>query len=96
MIRKFIATAAAVTVLGCVAAYGAQGTEPAFDGESCFILREYGDTMALFEDGAEEPLAIYSTPITRINPADAALLADGIRLKSMSEVARLLEDLEVE
>lgn len=96
MFKKFISTAAAVTVLGCSAAYGTIAAEPSFSGEQCFILREYGNTMALFEEGAEEPLAVYSTPITQINPADAALLVDGIRLKSMSEVARLLEDLEVE
>ena len=96
MFKKFISAAAAVTVLGYAAAYGTMAAEPSFSGEQCFILREYGDTMALFEEGAEEPLAIYSTPITQINPADAALLVDGIRLKSMSEVARLLEDLEVE
>lgn len=94
--KKLISAAAAVTILGCAAAYGAKGTEPSFDAESCFILREYGSTMALFEDGAEEPIAVYSTPISQINPADAALLTEGIRLKSMSEVARLLEDLDVE
>ncbi|MDE7194107.1 MAG: hypothetical protein K2O14_09080 [Oscillospiraceae bacterium] len=96
MLKKFISAAAAVAVLGCAAAYGAHGTEPSFADESCFILREYGDTMALFEEGEDAPIAVYSTPITQINPADAALLADGIRLKTMSEVARLLEDLEVE
>ena len=95
MFKKFISTAAAVTVLGCAAAYGSYGTEPDFSEESCFILREYGDTMALFEEGADAPIAVYSTPITQINPADAALLADGIRLKTMSEVARLLEDVDV-
>jgi hypothetical protein len=30
-----------------------------------------------------------------INPADAAKLAEGIRLRGISEVNRLLEDLEI-
>lgn len=50
---------------------------------------------ALFRDGEEEPLEVYSTPMEEINPADAAKLAEGIRLRGISEVNRLLEDLEI-
>lgn len=63
---------------------------------SCYILREYNGVTALFKDGADEPLAVYSTPIEEINPADAAHLTEGIRLRGLTEVNRLLEDLGIE
>lgn len=63
---------------------------------SCYTLREYNGSVALFADGSSEPLAQYTTPISEVNLADAALLKDGIRLRGLSEVNRLLEDLDIE
>ncbi len=63
---------------------------------SCYIVKEYNGSIALFKEGEAEPLAVYSTPMSEINSADAALLRSGIRLRGMSEVSRLLEDLDVE
>lgn len=63
---------------------------------SCYILKEYNGKPALFRDGEAEPVAVYSTPIDEINPSDAAMLIEGIRLRGLSEVSRLLEDLEIE
>ncbi len=62
----------------------------------CFVLREFGDKIALFEEGVEEPLAVYNTSPDDLYPADAALLREGIRLQSRAEVSRLLEDLDLE
>ena len=62
---------------------------------SCYILKEYNGTPALFRDGEEEPVAVYSTPMEDINPADAEKLVEGIRMRGISEVNRLLEDLEI-
>lgn len=62
----------------------------------CFVLREYNGKIALMEEGSEEPLAVYKTPISALYPADAALLREGIRLKSRAEVSRLIEDLDLE
>ena len=53
-------------------------------------------TEALFSDDGTEPIAQYSTPIADVNPADAALLKEGIRLRGLTEVSRLLEDLDIE
>ncbi len=64
--------------------------------ENCFVVKEYNGKIALFSEIETDPIAVYSTPIDYINPTDAELLTDGIRLKSMDEVARLLEDLDVE
>ena len=74
----------------------AQVREELYDTARYYIIKEYEGKVALFEEGATEPSAVYSTTIGMINPADVALLKDGIRLRGMAEVARLLEDLDVE
>lgn len=66
------------------------------DELSCYIIKEYDGKVALFREGQDEPAAVYSTPIGQINPADAELLKKGIRIRGMTEAARLLEDLDVE
>lgn len=62
----------------------------------CFVLREYNGRIMLFEEGVDEPLAIYKTPIDSLYPADAKLLKEGIRLNNRAELMRLVEDLELE
>ncbi len=62
----------------------------------CFVLREYEGKIALMEEGCDEPLAVYKTPISSLYPADAELLKEGIRLKNRAEVSRLVEDLSLE
>ncbi len=62
----------------------------------CFVLREYDGRIALMEEGVDEPLAIYKTPISSLYPADAQLLKSGIRLESCTELSQLIEDLELE
>ena len=62
----------------------------------CFVLREYNGKIALFEEGNDEPLAVYKTSVDELFPADAELLREGIRLKNRAEVARLVEDLDLE
>lgn len=61
-----------------------------------YVLREYNKSAALFEDGKPEPIAVYSTPLSTLNAADAELIKEGIRLRGMDEVSRLLEDLDIE
>ena len=61
-----------------------------------YELREYNGNIALFKDGCEEPEAVFSTPLDSLNPADAALISEGIRLHGISDVSRLIEDLELE
>lgn len=63
---------------------------------TCYVIGEYDGKVALFREGEEQPAAVYSTPITQINPADAELILKGIRIRGMTEAARLLEDLDVE
>lgn len=93
----------ALTLVGGSAAYVAsaacnvlEAAEQTAAQLSCYVLREYNGSIALFSDESEEPIAQYTTPITEINPADAALLKEGIRLRGLTEVNRLLEDLDIE
>lgn len=92
----------ALVLLGGSAAYvaGAGGkvielAEQAAAEITCYIVREYNGVPALFRDGEEEPVEMYSTPMEDINPVDAAKLSEGIRLRGIAEVNRLLEDLEI-
>lgn len=62
----------------------------------CFVLREYNGRIALMEEGTDEPLAVYKTPITSLYPSDAELIKKGVRLRSRAEISRLVEDLELE
>lgn len=64
--------------------------------EDFFVFREWNGKIALFEDGAQEPLTVYNTAVSSLYPADAELLREGIRVKTRFEVARLIEDLELE
>lgn len=64
--------------------------------ESCYVLKEYNGKIALFRENSPAPIAVYETPPSALYPADAAMLAEGIRVKTDSEIARLIEDLELE
>ncbi len=63
---------------------------------ACYTLREHEGGIALFKDGEEAPIAVYALPMESISPTDARLLREGIRLCGMSEVIRLLEDLDIQ
>ncbi len=62
----------------------------------CFVLKEYDGRIALMEEGVDEPLAVYKTPISSLYPSDAELIRKGVRLNSRAEISRLIEDLELE
>lgn len=93
----------ALTLVGGSAAYVASAAGSVLEAAeqtatqlSCYVLREYNGSVALFSDDGTEPIAQYSAPIADVNPADAALLKEGIRLRGLTEVSRLLEDLDIE
>lgn len=62
----------------------------------CYVLKEHNGKIALFRESSPTPIAVYETPPSALYPSDAALLAEGIRVKSDSEIARLIEDLGLE
>ena len=63
---------------------------------ACFVLKEYNGRITLLEEGTDEPLAVYKTPLSALYPSDAELIKEGIRLGSRAEVSRLIEELELE
>ena len=87
---KAVILAAAVLTAQTLAVSGA------CEDSVCYVLREWNGKIALMEEGCDEPLAVYKTPISSLYPADAVLLREGIRLRDGGEVTRLIEDLELE
>ncbi len=63
---------------------------------SCYVIKVAEDGVALYKEGNTQPLAVYSLPVGGVGTADMKLLQEGIRLKGMDEVMRLLEDLDIE
>lgn len=63
---------------------------------SCYVIKSAEGGIALYKEGNAQPLAVYTLPVGGISTADMKLLQEGIRLKGMDEVTRLLEDLDVE
>lgn len=63
---------------------------------SCYVIKASEDGIALYKEGNAQPLAVYALPVGGVGTADMKLLQEGIRLKGMDEVMRLLEDLDVE
>lgn len=63
--------------------------------DGCFVLREYGGKIALFRESDAQPIAVYQTPVSGLCPADEELLREGIRLRSATEVTRIIEDLDL-
>lgn len=62
----------------------------------CFVLKEHNGRIVLMEEGMDEPLAVYNTPISALYPSDAELIRKGIRLNSRADISQLIEDLELE
>lgn len=57
-----------------------------------YIIRNYNNNIAVFEEGREEPYRIFDTD-TRILPkVDQERLDKGIRVTNYSDLKRLLED----
>lgn len=72
---KMMGGLAALALLGGSTAYVAgiggrviEAAEQTAAEISCYIVREYNGAPALFRDGEEEPLEVYSTPMEEINP----------------------------
>ncbi len=63
---------------------------------TCYILKEQDGCVALFKEGSNTPVILYSLPAEGISAADAELLKKGIQLRGMDEVMRLLEDLDID
>ena len=72
------------------------GTSVYAESAPCYVLCEWNGKIALLIEGNDEPVAVYQTPLDSLYPADVELLKEGIRLKTRTEVSRLIEDLDLE
>ncbi len=100
---KFLSALLALAIVGFGIAYltGVSGEVMSEVSElaqevACYTLREHEGAIALFKDGEDEPIAVYELPMESISPTDSQLLKEGIRLSGMSDVIRLLEDLDIQ
>lgn len=100
---KLAGALVSVAIVGCGAAYVISASDEVMaevselsNELSYYVIREYNGDIALFKDGSDEPVAIYDLPAEGINAADYELLREGIRLQGLSDVTRLLEDLDIE
>ena len=57
-----------------------------------FTLGVFRGHLALWKDGAQEPLKIYSVWASAFPEADQKLLSDGIHVQNELELTSLLED----
>ena len=90
-------------------ALSAEAGQPALDSESLpsealtlpaageftseFILRQYGETIGVFEAGSDLPFMTIEVPVSSLRAADADRLRAGISVMGRMELARLVEDL---
>lgn len=95
---KLALSAGVLTILsqGAVSAPLSAQAQNGNSGAEFYVLREWNGKIALLEEGADEPITVYNTKISSLYPADAELLREGIRVKTRFEVARLVEDLDLE
>ena len=63
------------------------------EGPAEFILKQYGDSIGVFEAGAEYPFMTIEVPVSSLRAADAEQLRAGISVLGRMELARLVEDL---
>lgn len=94
--KKVVSAITTLAIAGSLTSYPARAETGQTINIKYYVLKEYNKSAALFEDGNAEPIAVYSTPLTMLNAADAELIREGIRLRGMDEVSRLLEDLDIE
>lgn len=99
---KFVSALLALVIVGFGIAYLTNAADEVMadvttiaQETACYVLRTHEGSIALFKEGSAEPIAVYSAPL-ELNPTDAKLLEEGIRLCGMNDVARLLEDLDIQ
>ena len=62
----------------------------------CYVVKSEESSVVLYKEGEDEPLMSFAADLSRLPRADKELLKNGIRLRGMNEVMRLLEDLDIE
>ncbi len=92
----------ATAIVGGCAAYIASNGDIVSYAEAmvseivCYVVKVEDCALVLYKEGEAEPLMKFAADISRLPKADVDLLKNGIRLRGMGDVMRLLEDLDIE
>ncbi len=60
--------------------------------ENKFIIKEYNGSVAVFENGKNDPIKKTETMVADLPVADREILKKGINAKTQEELSRILED----
>ena len=62
--------------------------------EDFYTIRAFEDSVAIFKNGEPNPVYSIDTPLSRLTDADRTLLTAGIRVESLAEAYKRIEDYE--
>ncbi len=69
-----------------------KGNLNTLDTESKFVIKEYKGSVAVFENGKNDPIKKTETMVSDLPVADQEILKKGINVPSQEELLRILED----
>ncbi len=100
---KLFGALLSTAIIGSVAAYVGDIGGAVIDraealkvSAACYVVKEHEGGIAVFNEGDEQPISVYPMPVEGVSAADIALLQEGIRIRGLEDVLRLLEDLDIE
>ncbi len=64
------------------------------NSEVYYVIRAYEDTVAIFQSDSTAPIYTIDTPLSRLTASDRTLLAAGIRVDTLPEAYKRIEDYE--
>ncbi len=76
------------------ASEGAANSRNIKNSDTFYTIRAYEGTVAIFRSGDPTPVYTIDTPLSRLTEADRTLLAAGIRVETLAEAYKRIEDYE--
>ena len=76
------------------ASEGAANSRNIKNSDTFYTIRAYEGTVAIFHSGDPAPVYTIDTPLSRLTEADRTLLAAGIRVETLAEAYKRIEDYE--
>lgn len=64
------------------------------NSDTYFVIRAFEDTVAIFESDGTTPIYMIDTPLSRLTASDRTLLTAGIRVETLAEAYKRIEDYE--
>ena len=91
--RRYTQWAALITALALLFTAAALAVREAVP-EDFYTIRAFEDSVAIFKNGEPNPVYSIDTPLSRLTDADRTLLTAGIRVESLAEAYKRIEDYE--